>query len=211
MIPNLSRPNISETRGQHWSALIRKVGERYEKSGLSNYKTSGPEQQKAKTQLSEFAENILEHTENSSGIWLYGPAGTGKDHLLTAMMRIAVVNFGLDVTWTNGTDMFGWFRDAIDNKSSILESDILRSFYSPTIVAISDPLPPWGELTPYQASQLLRIVDHRYRDMKPTWVTANFATPEEAKKRLGAQVVDRLRDGALTIFCNWPSYREAMK
>ncbi len=37
----------------------------------------------------------------------------------------------------------------------------------------------------------------------------NVSSGEEAEKRIGAQIVDRLRDGALSIVCNWPSHRKS--
>jgi hypothetical protein len=52
-------------------------------------------------------------------------------------------------------------------------------------------------------------VDYRYSHRKPIWLTLNVADGAEAELRMGAQTVDRLRDGALVLFCNWPSYRKA--
>ena len=42
-------------------------------------------------------------------------------------------------------------------------------------------------------------------------MTLNVADGAEAEARMVAQVVDRLRNDALILFCNWPNYREAMK
>ena len=107
----------------------------------------------------------------------------------------------------NGQDLFGAFRDAIGEHTS--EGKIVREYVAPDVLILDDVLPPEGALTDYQASSLYRIVDCRYRVCKPTWASLNAAGGEEASRGMGAQIVDRLRHGALTLFCAWPSYRKA--
>ncbi len=77
------------------------------------------------------------------------------------------------------------------------------------MLVLDDVLPPNGVLTEYQASTLHRLIDARYRRCRPTWVTMNAADGAEAERGMGPQVVDRLRHGALALFCSWPSYRKA--
>jgi hypothetical protein len=55
---------------------------------------------------------------------------------------------------------------------------------------------------------LFRAIDARYRDYRPTWVTINVGGGDEAEDRMGMQLVDRLRDRAVSIHCNWPSHRK---
>jgi hypothetical protein len=35
----------------------------------------------------------------------------------------------------------------------------------------------------------------------------NVKDSNDASKRIGAAIVDRLKDDSLALFCNWPSYR----
>jgi DNA replication protein DnaC len=79
----------------------------------------------------------------------------------------------------------------------------------PNVLAISDPTPPLGELSDYQRSMLFRVVDRRYRDLRPTWVTINAADSAEAERKIAPNIIDRLAHGALVLRCNWPSYRRA--
>ena len=51
------------------------------------------------------------------------------------------------------------------------------------------------------------VLDGRYRFMRPTWLSMNIASREEAAAKLGAPTIDRLAEGAVACFCNWPSYR----
>lgn len=191
--------------------LIEARGERYALCTLQNYRAETPEQNAALASLSEFSESMRELVlrEGQGGLILYGPRGTGKDHLLMALMRYAVFHAGLTVKWCNGMDLLGDIRDRIQTGEK--ESSLIRSMSAPNILAISDPLPPFGSLTEFQATMLFRVIDARYSRRRPIWITVNVANRAELEQRMGAQLVDRLIDGALVTFCNWPSYRKVRK
>ena len=157
--------------------------------------------------LTDYGTNIIQNVTAGRGVVLFGPPGTGKDHLMAGLMVAAIREGGFAVNWQNGMDLFGRVRDAMDTDTR--ERDIIRDFTAPDVLVISDPVPPWGDLTQFQAAFLFRVIDARYRQKVPTWVTANFTNGDEAGGRLGTQVLDRLKDGALSIYCNWESYRKA--
>ncbi|MBX3438018.1 MAG: ATP-binding protein [Planctomycetaceae bacterium] len=139
---------------------------------------------------------------------LFGTVGTGKDHLLIATLRSAIRS-GLTVEWRDGNRLFGDLRDVINSERN--ESQVLRDFVRPDILALSDPVPLQGEITEYQAGWLWRILDTRYRNRKSTFVTINIAGRAELVSRLGAGIADRLIDGALAVHCNWPSHRQPLR
>jgi hypothetical protein len=58
---------------------------------------------------------------------------------------------------------------------------------------------------------LYRVLDRRYREVKPTWVTINAEDADDAKAKLGAPIFDRLKDNAELVPCFWPSFRERAK
>lgn len=62
------------------------------------------------------------------------------------------------------------------------EEELIGEFCWPTILYLSDPLPPFGELTPFQASALFSVIDRRYRDRKPVWISLNVADATEAER-----------------------------
>lgn len=195
-------------RKAEWQSLSSRIGERYANCTLANFEADHEPQKRVVAKLREYGELISVNVSEGRGIVFFGPKGTGKDHLMVAMLRCAV-DSEIDVAWENGQDLFGNIRDRMDGDAS--ESSLIHQFAKPMILAISDPMPVFGELTAHQANMLFRILDRRYRKKLPTWVTMNAKDGADAEKRMGGQLVDRLRDGALVVSCNWASYRSAAK
>ena len=193
--------------------LKRELGPRYADCTLAGFIFSGEgadrqKQERTLAQLTAYRDTLKERVTEGSGVFLFGPAGCGKDHLLSALMLDAV-RAGYAVKWFNGMDVYGAFRDGMDSETP--EKRMIADMAKPDILALSDPIPPKGDVTDFQRSQLFRVIDRRYRDCKPTWITANVSSREEADQRFGVQLVDRLTDGALCLPCNWPSYRASRR
>lgn len=188
-----------------WRELVSQFGRRYENARLSNFECSCEQQRSIVDSLTEFAQGIGDAVSSGRNLVLYGPRGTGKDHLLVAMLRAAIAD-GWSVAWRDGQELYGECRDAIDREGS--EAKFFSQFTQPSVFAISDPTPPLGDVkSDWQLATLFRIIDRRYRELKPTWVTINAASAEEAQKRIAPNIIDRLTHGALVLRCNWKSYR----
>lgn len=181
--------------------LIRQAGLRYAKCGFDTFKVTTEYQRSVVLAVREY----MDRDNRSEGLVLYGPCGTGKDHLAFAVAAKAAYD-GTDVIWLNGQDWFGQIRDAMDGDTT--ESSLVNRIARPSLAVISDPLPPVGNLSPHQATMLYRAVQARYAAGKPTIVTVNVASDADADERLGVPTWDRLCDGAWKVFCNWQSYRK---
>lgn len=183
------------------AALVLQAGERYVKCRLSTFNVTTSQQTKIIAALKDYVVRV----NRSEGLVLYGPCGTGKDHLAFAIAGKEAWN-GTEVVWLNGQDWFGQVRDAMDGDTT--EVSLVNRLARPAMAVISDPLPPVGNLTPHQATMLYRVVQARYQAGKPTIVTVNVSSDAEADERLGVPTWDRLCDGAWKFFCNWPSHRK---
>jgi len=188
-----------------WRTLVGQFGRRYEQARLSNFEATCEQQLTVVRQLTEFVAGIGEAITAGRNVVLYGPRGTGKDHLLVALLR-AAIGSGHTVAWRDGQTLYSECRDAIGREDS--EAKFFGQFTGPNVFAISDPTPPIGDVkSDWQLATLFRIVDRRYRDLKPTWVTINATNAEEAMRRIAPNIIDRLTHGALVLKCNWQSYR----
>lgn len=191
-------------RRERVAALLAAAGPRYRQATLDNFVVEHAEQRAVLEALRQYAQRGREHVLQGRGIVLFGPPGTGKDHLLVALGRMAAGG-GFTVRWVNGLELFRQLREAISD--DLRESQVIRRYTRADVLILSDPVPPSGRLSDYQATMLYHLVDERYRSMRPTWVSLNVASGTEADERLGAATVDRLRHAALCLFCRWPSYR----
>lgn len=157
--------------------------------------------------LGEYVKRAAANVDEGRGIVLYGPVGTGKDHLLHAVAREVVTRVpGTTVEWINGLDWYGEIRDAMGD-SQRTEASLIRPLVNAGLLVLSDPLPAFGVLSQHMGAMLYRLVDARYRALRPTFVSLNVQDDNEADSRLGAPTWDRLIDGAYQLFCNWPSFR----
>lgn len=192
-----------------WAAMQRAVGRRYAECTLGNFEQTDPRQKPVVEAVGEYDAKMPGHVEAGTNLLFIGPPGTGKDHLMVALIRTAILRHGGTVEWINGMDWFGRIRDAMTDGER--ERDVLRELIEPDVLALSDPVPPLGDLTDFQRIMLYRAIDGRYRNRRPTWITANVAGKDDASARLGPQTYDRLRDGGIILWCNWASYRKAME
>lgn len=186
--------------------LERSLGKRYSRAlcALETYAVYDPRQRETLAVVRRLIDGIGESVKRGDNILLIGSVGTGKDYLLAAIMYSAA-GLGIDVKYVNGQEVFGTFRDRIDTGER--DEEYFRELSLPTVLAVSDPLPPAGQPGAWDLQNLYRIVDRRYREMQPTWMTMNAASPEEINQQLSSQVFDRLRHNATIIPCFWPSYR----
>ena len=200
--------DIQRKRWDAWHRVIRHAGDRYSTTSFDNYEVSHPEQAAVVDDLKEYSKAVGDNVTASRGVVLFGPSGTGKDHLLLAMARIAIGVDILSVHWACGQELFGGARDLIGGNGT--ERDFVKQYTRPTILILSDPLPVSGALTDFQAGLISRIVDGRYRNGLPTWCSMNVKTRGEVEERMGVAIADRLRHDAVTRYCSWPSYRTAL-
>lgn len=187
-----------------WREFIGRRGARYQQCTLSGFDVTNDRQREVVAQLRDYLDHFDDNVSQGRGVLLFGSSGTGKDHLLTALCRFATLARGIAVQWRNGLNLYADVRSAIQRDDE--SEEIWRLCHTP-ILAISDAIPPAGELTDYQASVLFRIFDARYSHLLPIWLSLNVASADEARSRLTVPIVDRLRECCLTLHCNWPSYR----
>jgi DNA replication protein DnaC len=187
------------------TAIGKAAGDRYRGCRLGNFEATTAYQKQVVKLIMEYGNTLEERRKAREGLVLYGPVGTGKDHLAYSLALLAASQ-GMSVRWQNGQSWFGRVRDAMDTSES--EASIIAEIERPALAVISDPLPPIGDLTQHQATMFYRAIEARYAGGKITITTINVADDAEADRRMGAATWDRLCHGAWKIHCAWPSYRK---
>jgi len=186
--------------------FIEARGERYEPCTFENFKISSAAQQKVVDALIDYAANSKELIAKGRNVLLIGTKGSGKDHLLCALAKRCYMESAKVPLWKNGMELLDQFhRESLNGSrytfcDPLIESDVLY---------ISDPIPPVGQLSEAKQAAMFKVIDGRYSQLKPVWMTLNVADGAESEARLGAQTTDRLRHDALILFCNWESYRKS--
>jgi DNA replication protein DnaC len=192
-------------RLRYWREFCVRRGRRYVLSSFENYEVKSEPQRAVVLQLQDFALRMPSRlSAGTGGIVLLGPPGTGKDHLLMALMRSAILEHGFAVSWVDGMRLFARIKAAI--KTGRVE-ELLEELSGFQILALSDPVPPRDELTAYEMSILRDIIERRYSKAMATWITTNVQTAADAKRLFTEAVLTRLIDGATQLFCDWESHR----
>jgi DNA replication protein DnaC len=199
-----------DRRASNWRAFI---GDRrqYASCSLDGWKFDPAyksQQAKIVNGVADYIAGLPTNAKAGVNVLFYGPPGTGKDFLATCIIREAIQRHGHTAAFINGIDLFLKLRGTFGDESRRNESDVIHEAIRPQWSVLSDPLPPVGNLTDYQAAMLYRLMDERSSQLKPTIVTVNVENGDEAMKRMGAPTWDRIKHGAWTFACNWPSYRK---
>lgn len=213
-------PPADPDRSCDW--LSEAVGRRYRDCTLGNWIAGGltgngsekanQAMNKALEQSKNYVKGFVDHIRRGQSIVFVGPKGAGKDHLMVGVLRGIIEGYGVashKVRYIDGLSLFGEFRDTI--KSNTTEQSVIEKHCKPDLLAISDPLPPTGDLSEYEQRMMLRLIDKRYRDCRPMAATINASDRAEVERRMGPQAADRLLDDAVVVLCNWPSYRQRRK
>lgn len=213
MPPEAGASQISDRalKNKRWLEILKQVGDRHKDCRLTNYLlNSDPDYAQRQTEalgrLSAYCGDIPSLLKTGNGLIIYGPCGTGKDHLVVGAIYRAI-DAGVDAMFVNGVRLARKISETIgaDAKTDLV--DVVKKYAAPDILAISDILLPSGNLSGYHKDALYQIINERYKNLKPTWLTANAHNKEQMDAALSPQVVSRLAHGALTINCEWPDWR----
>lgn len=188
--------------------FLARRGSLYATCTLENYETLCSEQGKVLQAVRDYASRLPDELAAGRGLLLFGEIGTGKDHLLVGLARLAILKHGLRVVWWDGMTFYRALRDHIADHTP--EGLILDPIIDAEIAILSDPLPPDGTLSEYERERLFEVVERRRSHRRPLWITMNVRSGKEADERMGLAIFDRLKSGALALFFDWPSYRRAV-
>jgi DNA replication protein DnaC len=189
----------------------RELALRYEKSGLTgrfqratfeSFECRSPEHRVALDRCKEYANSFQ---EESQGLWVLGGVGTGKTHLLSAIVHAIVTKERSRALLITAIGMVEAIRSTWDRGSNSTEKAEIERFGRVPLLALDD-LGSTG-VSATGLDLLLRIVDRRYTLHLPTAISSNL-NALDLKAFLGDPIFDRLKDRALVLPLTWNGTRE---
>lgn len=202
------KERLSIRRVRNLAALDAAFGPRLAEKAIQGsraFQADTPAQKAAMRSLRGAVDDCVALDKLGAGVILAGPVGTGKSLLAAIGVRTIVSRWAIRAEWVTGSNLFAKLRSFVSSGDD--DTEFIDELTEALILVLDDIVPPDGCLTGFQAAALLRIVDARYVAKRPTWVTMNIRNGDEAAARIGGAVYDRLRENAVAIFCDWPSYR----
>lgn len=198
-------------KNKRWIEIVKQAGTRYSDCRIENFQLDGDreiaQRQRAVLEpLARYTGDIPSVMQSGMGLLLYGPCGTGKDHLMIGAIHKAI-DAGIDVLYVYGVQLLNEISSTIGENAKSDLRDIVRKYVQPEILAISDIRPPSGNLSGFHKDCLYQIATQRYKNRKPTWMTVNARNKEQVDTSLSPQVVSRFAHAALTLNCEWPDWR----
>lgn len=137
-----------------------------------------------------------------------GAPGSGKTHLAVGLLR-HVLEKGGGAYYTTVMDLLGRVKATFGRNAEETEAKVMAHVNGVDLLVVDEV----GRQidSNYEQAQFFRVLDSRYRGMKPTILVSNLPKPELVKY-LGAAVVDRLAEagGKLFLF-DWMSQRDPKK
>lgn len=155
----------------------------------------------------DYVDNWIEHKRDGHGLILAGTNGTGKSYLAAAIKN-AIEQQGDVAVFISVPDLGGKIRATWDReRGAPTEQEVFDVMLDVDLLILDD----LGAETarPSMEEQLYRIVDGRYRNMKPIIVTANVQ-PRDIELRFGSRIADRLAETCDVLVSNAKSYRKML-
>ncbi|MCR2829081.1 ATP-binding protein [Acidithiobacillus ferrooxidans] len=180
------------------------IPKRYIDCGFDNYVVDVPGQQTALDVCRDYADHFEEYARKGSCLILCGNPGTGKNHLASAVAHV-VLTKGHSVLQVTAYDIIARIRQTwqrgIGNST---ELEVIRGFAEVGLLIIDEVGKTFG--SDGERVHLFEVIDHRYRDLKPTLILSN-ENIGGVEKYLGPAAFDRLcQNGGLLLF-DWQSHR----
>lgn len=170
------------------------------------------------TEIQSWLSQFVEGNTPKGLVW-YGGVGRGKTHLMAAVCRMLILEYGISVRFVEFSRLLGDLRTAYS--AGLSEEAVLADLVNVPVLAIDEM--GKGKLNDWQISIIDDIISRRYNNLKPILATTNYqwkgvsGNPppalmskeftETLGDRIGARAFSRLQEVSVPISLNGPDYR----
>lgn len=177
------------------------LGERFESRTFTSWRQSP-----ATAEAYAAATQAANDPKSRIGVWLYGPVGSGKSHLLAAAVN-AALDANRPAYFATTVTLLDRFRASYDGAGEVRDgtTNLIAQCAEIDVLALDD----LGKerLTPWSAERLWELVNRRYEsgrgvlvssNLDPTALAAHWSR-RDIDASLGASIVRRLAEMAGAI------------
>ena len=184
------------------------IPKRFKGRTFDNYFTHCVGSERALRTAKKYVDGFDKNFELGVGLVIVGSVGTGKTHLAVAIAN-ELLNLGYSAHFCTVMSAVRRVKDTWNAGSEKTETQAIEDFLHPDLLILDEVGVQFGSDT--EKLILFEILNRRYEEMLPTILLSNLGA-EGLKESLGERVVDRMREnGALSIKCEWESYRSKVK
>lgn len=177
------------------------IGERFFNKIFTNYKGN----EKVSNECRKWVKNYSENYKSGKGLFLTGNVGTGKTHLLAAIIdyiarvkKRLTLNF---IVYRNTTSMLNEIRNSYENKDF---KEVIGNFKNCDLLMIDDL--GAEKITDWVLDIFFEIIDYRYSELKPIIIASNL-TDLEIKQKLDERIMSRIYEMCKGLKLTGKDYR----
>jgi primosomal protein DnaI len=144
---------------------------------LSNFPI---EQRRKYPRVVQFAEEFSESYEVGEagvGVYLFGPPGVGKTHLMLGVLN-RLRERGIPSLFVRSDSIFDRMRHIIADNGDL--EPLLEAYATVPVLGIDEFAQE--RANEFTLEKLFRIINHRFHSKLPTWFTSNYAPPHVYRK-----------------------------
>jgi DNA replication protein DnaC len=173
------------------------IPERYRQETFDTYTCTTERQRRVVQYLREY--------RGDKNIILYGNPGTGKTHLLWALIKV-----NREAQYWRFCDIIRRVRCSFAPTAHESEDEILHELSEVKILVIDEVRQTKSQ---FETNLIFDLIDMRYSNYRVTILCSNlplFGKEGEASitGSIGETTMDRINEHAIQIYCDWANYRK---
>lgn len=170
---------------------------------LANWRPRNKPQQAAHRAIKAYAGSIPAHLQTGKGLTLLGPPGVGKSHFCYGLIA-AAYEVGVAARYVVWGDVLQRTKAAFGNRDND-DNRLVDQLKGCELLVLDEIGVRVG--SEWDQDQLFSLLDHRYRQQRPTVVASNLTA--DTLNTIGERSADRLREANVTVTVPGESQRAA--